>query len=140
MINYKNLIYLINEARENCKKKIEGKRIINLIINNYKIDNKNFLTLPNDLNNKSFSLDLEFICLSDQIIKNLEQTLKKYQISLSQIVNADYVKKFLTNGDNGNIFVMTKKILSGYNSNEVVFVNKSNKNKGFFEKFFNFFN
>ena len=77
--------------------------------------------------------------MSNEIIKNLEEILNKYQISLSQIVDADYVREFLNNKDNENIFLMTKKILSGYNPNEVLLVNKSNKNKGFFEKFFNFF-
>ena len=141
MINLKSLSYLINEAKENCKKTIDERQIIHLIIRNYKIDNQNYSSLPKDFNNKSFSLDLEFICLSNQIIKNLEETLNKYQISLSKIVNADYVSEFLINKDRDkdNIFLMAKKILSGHNSNEVVLVSKSNKKKGFFEKFFNFF-
>jgi len=141
LINLKSLSYLINEAKENCKKTIDERQIIHLIIRNYKIDNQNYSSLPKDFNNKSFSLDLEFICLSNQIIKNLEETLNKYQISLSKIVNADYVSEFLINKDRDkdNIFLMAKKILSGHNSNEVVLVSKSNKNKGFFEKFFNFF-
>tara|TARA_Y100000591_G_C21834377_1_gene701588 strand:- start:1303 stop:2016 length:714 start_codon:yes stop_codon:yes gene_type:complete len=141
-INLESLSHLINEAKENCKKTIDEKRIIHLIIKNYKIDNENYSSLPRNLNNKSFSLDLEFICLSNKIIENLEKILNKYQISLSQIANADYVTEFLKRDDkdNDNIFLMTKKILSGHNSNEVVLVNKSVKNKGFFEKFFNFFN
>ena len=141
-INLTSLSHLINEAKENCKKTIDERRIIHLIIKNYKIDNENYSSLPRYLNSKSFSLDLEFICLSNQIIKNLEKTLNKYQISLSEIANAEYVTRFLTNKgkDNENIFLMTKKILSGLNLNEVVLVNKSNKNRGFFEKFFNFFN
>ena len=35
---------------------------------------------------------------------------------------------------------MTKKMVNGYNPNEVLLVNKTRKNEGFFEKFFNFFN
>ena len=96
--------------------------------------------MPKDVIKESFSVDLEFICLSNEIIKNLEKILIKYQISLGQIVNASYIREFLTNEESENIFLMTKKILSGYNSNEVILVNKSNKNQGFFEKFFNFFN
>ena len=137
--NLKSLIHLINEAKVNCKKTIDERRIIHLIINNYKINNENYSSLPKDLNTKSLSLDLKFICLSNEIIKNLEEILNKYQISLSQIVDADYVKEFLNNKYNENIFLMTRKILSGYNPNEVLLVNKSNKNKGFFEKFFNLF-
>ncbi len=140
LINQKRLSYLINEAKENCKKTISERQIIHLIIKNYKIDNKDYAFLPNDLNYKNFSLDLDFICLSNKLIKNLEEILNKYQISLGQIVNANYIREFLIDKENENIFLMTKKVLSGHNSNEVNFVNKSNKNQGFFEKFFNFFN
>ena len=134
------LNYLLYEAKENCKKTIDDKRIIHLIIRNYKIDSQNYESLPKDTSYKSFSVDLEFICLSNEIIKKLERILNKYEISLDQIVNASYVSEFLTNEENDNIFLMTKKILRGYNSNEVSLVNKSTKNQGFFEKFFNFFN
>ena len=140
LIDLKSLSYLINEAKENCKKTIDERRIIHLIIKNYKIDNENYISMPKDVIKKSFSVDLEFICLSNEIIKNLEKILNKYQISLGQIVNASYIREFLTNKESENIFLMTKKILSGYNPNEVILVNKSNKNQGFFEKFFNFFN
>ncbi len=139
-VNLKSLNYLIYEAKENCKKTIEKKRIIHLIINNYKIENEDYKFLPKDVENKSFSVDLKYICLSNEIIKNLEEILNKYQISLGQIVNADYIREFLTNKENQNIFLMTKKILTGHNPNEVNLVDKSLKNQGFFEKFFNFFN
>ncbi len=139
-INLKSLSHLLYEAKESCKKTINEKRIIHFIIKNYKIDNKNYVLLPKNLNYKSFSIDLNFICLSNYTIKNLEEILNKYQISLDQIVSASYIREFLDNKENENIFQMTKKILSGHNPNEVTLVNKSTKNKGFFEKFFNFFN
>ena len=81
-INLTSLSHLINEAKKNCKKTIDERRIIHLIINNYKINNENYSSLPKDLNIKSLSLDLKFICLSNEIIKNLEKILNKYQISL----------------------------------------------------------
>ena len=34
---------------------------------------------------------------------------------------------------------MASKIIDGYNKNEVKIVNKTQKNEGFFEKFFNLF-
>ena len=86
-----------------------------------------------------FYLDLKFICISDDFIKRLEEVLKKYQISLNQIVSANYIKDFLKKSDE-DIFSMTKKMVNGYNHNEVLLVNKTRKNEGFFEKFFNFFN
>ena len=35
---------------------------------------------------------------------------------------------------------MSKNIIEGCNKNEVFLINKTRKNKGFFEKFFEFFN
>ena len=139
-IDFKNLSHLIYEAKENCKNTIGDRRIVHLMIKNYKIDSQNFSSLPEKIDYKIFSVDLEFICLSNQIIRNLEKILNKYQISLGKIVNAEYIREFLIYEQNENIFSMTKKILSGHNPNEVFLVNKSSKNQGFFEKFFNIFN
>ena len=50
-----------------------------------------------------------------------------------------YVRNFLEN-DRGDLFLMAKKIAKGHNPNEAMFINKTLKNRGFFEKFFNFFN
>ena len=69
----------------------------------------------------------------------MEQILKRYQISLEKVVSAPYIKKFLTDDDK-DIFLMAKKIIAGYNPNEVKLAEKTIKNKGFFEKFFNLFN
>ena len=139
IIDLKSLNHLLIEAKDSCKKTINENKILHMIINNYHIDNKDFPILPKDINGKNFSLDLKFICISDDFIKRLEEVLKKYQISLNQIVSANYIKDFLKKSDE-DIFSMTKKMVNGYNPNEVLLVNKTRKNEGFFEKFFNFFN
>ncbi len=139
-INLKNLRYLVHEAKEDCKKTFGKRKIVHLIIKNYKVDNQNFSSLPKNMDHKIFSIDLEFISLSNEIIENLEKILNKYQISLERIVNSNYVREFLIDVENENIFSMTKKILSGHNLNEVFIVNKSTKNLGLFEKFFNILN
>ena len=137
-INHESLNYLLNEAKENCKKTIDDRKIIHMIIKNYYIDNIKYSSFTESNKSGILSLDLSFICLSNSFIKILEKNLKKYQISIDKIACEDYVRNFLIN-DKKNIFYMTKKILDGYNSNEVLLVNKKQKNEGFFEKFFNFF-
>ena len=113
------------------------KKIIHMIIQNYNVDGKNYSFLPNNSGNSIISLDIKFISLSSNFIKKLEEILKKYHISLNQLVSANYIKEFLKNED--NIFLTTKKILQGHNPNEVILINKMTRNKGFFEKFFDFF-
>ena len=68
----------------------------------------------------------------------MENVLKKYQISINHILNADYVKS-IENEDQADLFTMSLKIIDGYNENEVLIIPKLSKNKGFFERFFNFF-
>ena len=46
--------------------------------------------------------------------------------------------KNLFNEDINEPFVMADRLLKGYNKNEVMFTQKTIKNKGFFEKFFHF--
>lgn len=142
--NYENLIdsdgviYLVNQALDQCKKTFENDKLVHILIDNYVIDGNNFTSLPKNLKCNIFSLDLSFISLSKKLILNLEEILKKHQISLKQIVSADYIKEFFVKDDK-DIFEMAKKIIDGCNDNEVLLVTKVKKNQGFFEKFFNFF-
>jgi len=108
-----------------------------MLIENYLIDNKVYQFLPKKLECNNFSLDIKFICLSDNLIKSLEKSLEKYQISINHIISANYVENFFKN--NHDLFKKVREIINGCNPNEVKFYNKTQKNQGFFEKFFNFF-
>ena len=134
-----NLNHLLYDAKDCCKKTIDEKKIIHMIIENYKIDNKNYSFLPNGINCNNFSIDVKFICVPYEVLKNLEKTLKKYQISLNQLLSASYVCQFSIENEN-DIVLTAKKLMKGYNSNEVFLIDKTNKNLGFFERFFNLFN
>ncbi len=132
------LNYLIKDAKYQCEKTIKDMRIIHILIDNYLIDKNYFLDLPINQKCKNFSLDISFICFPKEIIKKIEKNLKRYHISINQILNADYVYKF-SNSTKIPFVIMASKIIDGYNKNEVRIVNKTHKNEGFFEKFFNLF-
>ena len=137
-INLKSLNHLLYEAKESCKKTIEYKRIVHMIIENYQIDKKNYSFFPENIKCQSYSLDLKFICISNKQIEELERILKRYHISLNQVLSCNYLENFLSN-DERDIFSIAKKMKDGFNPNEVILTNKTFKNEGFFEKFFNFF-
>ena len=139
LINSEALIHPLNDLKNLCQSNLQNKKIIHFLIEKYLIDNKFFTTLPKNLNCNIFSLDTEFICLSKNLIENIEKILKKYHISLNQILSASYLEKLKDNTDN-TIFTTASRIISGHNSNEVLLIGKTNKKYGFFEKFFNFFN
>ena len=139
LINSDALIHPLNDLKNLCQSNLFNKKIIHFFIEKYVIDNKFYTSLPENVKCNIFSLDTEFICLSKNLIENIEKILKKYHISLNQILSASYVEKFKDNTDN-TIFTTASRIISGHNSNEVLMVDKVNKKQGFFERFFNFFN
>ena len=139
LLNSKTLIHPLNDLKNLCQSNLQNKKIVHFLIEKYLIDNKFYKTLPENVNCNIFSLDTEFICLSKNLIENIEKILKKYHISLDQILSASYLEKFRDNNDN-NIFSTASRIISGHNNNEVLLIGKINKKQGFFEKFFNFFN
>ena len=137
-INSSIILYLIKSAKYQCEKSIQNMKIIHILIDNYIIDNVHFTELPLNQKCKNFSLDISFICLPDELIKHSEKTLKKFQISVNQILCASYIDEYVNDRDI-NFFKMTSKIIGGHNKNEIKLVNKKSKNKGFFEKFFDLF-
>ena len=139
LLNSKTLIHPLNDLKNLCQSNLQNEKIIHFLIEKYVIDNKFYTTLPENVNCNIFSLDTEFICLSKNLIENIEKILKKYHISLNQILSASYLEKMKDNSDN-TIFTTASRIISGHNNNEVLLIGKTNKKYGFFEKFFNSFN
>jgi len=138
IISQQNLNYLLNEAKNQCKKSMQEKKIIHMLIDNYLIDNKHFNHLPEQIRCRSFSLDVSFICLELSLVEKFEQILKKYQISLNQILDANYIESFF-NKEDEDIFNMGNKIINGLNVNEVKMISKKIQKNGLFERFFNLF-
>ena len=137
-ISQKNLINPLNILKNLCQFSFKDKKIIHMLIENYQIDGKDYSFLPENLKCNSFSLDIKFICLSKNLIEHYESILKKYHVLVSQILNAEYIKQF-QDQQNPNIYTTASRLISGYNNNEISLVNKTIKNKGFFEKFFDLF-
>ncbi len=139
LINSEALIHPLSDLKNLCQSNLLNKKIIHFFIEKYVIDNKFYSSLPENVKCNIFSLDTEFICLSKNLIENIEKILKKYHISINQILSAGYLEKFKDNTDN-TIFTTASRIIAGHNSNEVLLTGKINKKQGFFERFFNFFN
>ncbi len=134
-----HLKYLLKDLKNQCKKTFGNTKIIHILIENFQIDKKNYSNFPKDLKCESFSVDVSFICLSNDLINSIEVILNNYQISIDRIVNFNYVKDYFRDNPNLDLYNMTKKIISGINSNEAFLIPKISKNKGFFEKFFQIF-
>lgn len=133
------LIHLLNEAKNECKKTLEGRKITHIVIDNYVVDKKDHLFFPEGIKSDFFSIDVSFVSLSINYFKNLEKITRKYQVSINRVLQLEYVDS-LNKKDKADLFIISMKILNGLNRNEVILVPKETRNKGFFERFFNFFN
>ena len=139
-ITLTNIKHSLNEIMHQFKDSFKDKTIIHMLINKYLIDGKEFLKMPKNLHCQFFSLDVTLISLSNKLIKELEIICKKYHISISKFVSAKYINEIsrLSNNDE-DIFLMTKRIIEGFNDNEVVISTKITRKRAFFERFFQLF-
>ncbi len=132
-----NLSDLSNIKNSVLKSNIDF-QLTHMIINKFIINKKDYFMIPDEINMKSFFLEIKFICLRTKIFLNIVKILSKYQISIKKVLNYKYVKSFKIN-ETDHISIIANKLINGHNKNEIVFEKKYSKNIGFFRKFFKFF-
>ncbi len=130
---------LLVEAKSCCRETLEKLDVMHMKIDQFYVDNDIYKTFPDNIRYKDLSVDLSFICIPKNFLQNFEKVLKKYQISIVKILSYQYLNSFIDISGNEPGLV-SKKILTGFNENEVIFTSKVLRNQSFFEKFFNFFN
>ena len=138
-INTKIINNLLIEAKNYCEDTLKKAEVIHMKIDQFYIDNEHYKVLPDKISCESLSLDLSFICVPNNILNSFEKALNKFQISVYRTISYQYLHSFLKINSN-NLELVAQKILTGFNENEVILMQKKSINSGFFEKFFNFFN
>ena len=84
--------YLVQDAKQQILKFNSDKNIIHIIVKNYRVDDKNYDYPPIDINCKTFSIDIIFVCFYKDLIKNLENLFFKFQITVNKILCTSYTK------------------------------------------------
>jgi len=141
-LNDKSLGLLLKDARSQIKENYDDKVIAHMIIDKYLVDENSFTSLPDNVKFDNLSLEINFVCYSKDLFNELKEKLGNYHIEIKQILSARYIKDYFRNDEKDkkmDIFSMCQKIIDGHNNNEILLVQKTRKNQGFFEKFFNFF-
>ena len=141
-LNDKSLGLLLKDARSQIKENYNDKVIAHMIIDKYLVDDNSFSSLPDNVKFDNLSLEINFVCYSKDLFNELKEKLGNYHIEIKQILSARYIKDYFRNDEKDkkmDIFSMCQKIIDGHNNNEILLVQKTRKNQGFFEKFFNFF-
>ena len=110
-----------------------------LFIDKYILDGHILKVLPKDISSDNLVIQVNFVCLNNQIVSGFKKIFSKYQISVNKILSYDFLKGLDTQ-ENVNIFELANYSINGLCENEVLITDIIQKKQGFFEKFFNFFN
>ena len=113
-------------------------KLIHMIIDKYIIDGVSYSSLKDQIRSNEICLEVKLISISNLIIFEIENILKKYQIKVNNLLDKGYVKEFLLNKQL-DISQMAHKLKNGMNKNEIQITSKSLQKLGFFEKFFQLF-
>ena len=138
-ITKQDVMYLIQDAKQQILKSNSAIEIIHIITENYNLDNINHNFLPLDINCKKFSIDIKFICFPKNLLRNFEQLFLKQQILINKFICSNYVKTFNSKNNEKHICEKGKEIVEGINKQEVVSIPKIIEKTGFFERLFHFF-
>ena len=123
IITKQDVQYLIQDAKQQILSGYSDKSIIHIIINNYKVDDTDYESLPLNIECKKFSIDVVFICFPKEIIKNLEKLFNKRQISIDQFICSSYAKSF-NYKKHFNEFNQIAFLDIGYEKTSVIFYEK----------------
>jgi len=138
-INKKDKINILNDLKNYIHENYINYSIIHYVINHYLVDNKIQKSFDFSKKCNHFCLDTTFILLDKHNVFFYKKIFEKFQISVEKVMCGKYI---FDNFDSNkfNECEMGLKILSGFNPNEVFLIQKCIQKKGFFERFFHFFN
>ena len=87
-----NVKFLVQEAKQQIIKYYKDYSIAHIIINNYKIDNIDYFSLPDEIQCNLISLDILFICLPADLVRYFKNIFSKTNISINKIICSSYAK------------------------------------------------
>ena len=81
--------HMLFEIKEQIKDNNPTKSIIHMLIKKYMINGQPYKELNQEISCHQLNLELKFICLSNEYIKNLNSNFKNYQITINRIISED---------------------------------------------------
>ena len=129
---------MLTDVKALFKENYSQYKLMHMIIDKYIIDGASYSSLQDKVSNDEICLEIKLISLSNLIILEIENILKKYQIQVNNFLDKGYVKDFFFDKQL-DISQMAHNLKDGMNKNEIQITSKSSKKLGFFEKFFQLF-
>jgi len=129
---------ILTDVKDLFKESYREYKLMHMLINKYIINEESYTSLKDEINSDEICLEIKLISISNLIVFEIENILKKYQIQVINYFDKEYLKDFFKD-EQLEISHMANKILNGINNNEVLLTSKNTKKLGFFEKFFQLF-
>ena len=137
-INKNYLESSLVELKDLFKENYQNNKIMHFMVNKYLIDGINYTSFDKEIDGNHMCVEVSFISIPSKLIKEISNVLEKYQVKIDRLFERKYIKTFFEN-EILDIPTAVYKIQSGHNQNEIALIEKSQKKKGFFEKFFQLF-
>ena len=128
----------LSDAKDLFQESYSQYKLMHMLINKYTIDGITHTSLKDKINSDEIFLEIKLISISNSIIFEIENILKRYQIQVNNYLDKAYIKNFY-NDKKIDISLKAHKLLNGSNINEVRIISKTSQKQGFFEKFFQLF-
>ena len=128
----------LSDAKDLFQESYSHYKLMHMLINRYIIDGISYSSLKDKINSDEIFLEIKLISISNSIIFEIENILKRYQIQVNNYLDKAYIKDFYKD-EKIDISHKAHKLLSGSNINEVRIISKTSQKQGFFEKFFQLF-
>ena len=128
----------LSDAKDLFQESYSQYKLMHMIINKYIIDGTSYTSLKDKINSDEIFLEIKLIAISNSIIFEIENILKRYQIQVNNYLDKAYIKDFHKD-EKIDISHKAHKLLSGSNINEVRIISKTSQKQGFFVKFFQLF-
>ena len=129
---------MLTDVKDLFKENYNQYKLIHMIIDKYIIDGVSYSSIQDKISNDEICLEIKLISISNLIILEIENILKKYQIQVNNYLDKRYLKDFFLDKQL-DISQMAHNLKNGMNNNEIQITSKSSKKLGFFEKFFQLF-
>ena len=129
---------ILTDIKDLFKESYREYKLMHMLINKYIINEESYTSLKDEINSDEICLEIKLISISNLVVFEIENILKKYQIQVINYFDKKYLKDFFKD-EQLEISYMANKTLNGINDNEVLLTSKNTKKLGFFEKFFQLF-
>ena len=136
--NTKHINKVLAEAKDLFNENFQEYKIMHIILNKIILDGEYYEKFVSGVETSNLCIETRIISIQSKFIPELNNILERYQIRIISCIDEKYIRNFFGPNKIG-IAEMAYKILNGQNKNEALIVPKNQKNKGFFEKFFQLF-